>query len=489
MVLMLTAATALTAGMAMTSFAAWQQEDGQWIYTDSSGNRVTDAWRQSGNNYYYLGSDGVMATDQWVEDSYYVNEDGARVSNQWIYVEEGTDDAPNSDGGWFFLSESGRAITDGWQTINGNRYHFDSDGTMDYGWFTDDENLYYLGDENDGAMKTGWLALEWDEDSAPEDGEVSTVVTSGEMGEWFYFQENGRAVRATEDSYVSRRINGNRYYFDENGVMATGWVEVADRKEDDPTGISTLKYFGTEDQGQMTTGWRYLYDDPTDSDDDEFDYSPATPSNATPSNAALPERDDFEDGAWYYFDGDGVPAYLSNEADTLSDATTRINGQNYFFDEYGRMQSGLLGFQLEDGSVLSAYFGADDSDGAMKRDRQTNVYDEDGERGTYYFNTSGSNRGGGYTGERNGYLYYNGKLVEAEEGEDIQVFQIGEQMYLVNESGRVQDRNRAYRADGEYRYEYDNGTIYYIDEDRERIGEVTEGERLPEIEFREIYSL
>lgn len=84
MVWMLTAATALTAGMAMTSFAAWQQEDGQWIYTDSSGNRVTDTWRQSGNNYYYLDSDGVMATDQWVEDSYYVNEDGARVSNQWI---------------------------------------------------------------------------------------------------------------------------------------------------------------------------------------------------------------------------------------------------------------------------------------------------------------------------------------------------------------------------------------------------------------------
>lgn len=264
--------------------------------------------------------------------------------------------------------------------------------------------------------------------------------------------------------------------------MATGWVEVDEREAGDPTGISTLKYFGNTDQGQMATGWRYLYDDPEDSDDDDFSFSIATSSNAQ-------YRDNDGDGAWYYFDSNGIPAYLSDDADSLSNAVTRINGQSYFFDEYGRMQSGLLGFRMADGSVISAYFGADDSDGAMKRDRQTNVYDEDGERDAYYFNTSGTNRGGGYTGERSGYLYYNGKLVQADDGEDLQVFQVGNRMYLVNESGRVQDRNRAYRIDGEYRYEYDNGTIYYINDERERLGEVTRGERLPEIEYRHIYIL
>ena len=125
----------------------------------------------------------------------------------------------------------------------------------------------------------------------------------------------------------------------------------------------------------------------------------------------------------------------------------------------------------------------------MKRERQTNVLDEDGDRGTFYFTPSGTNRGAGYTGERNGYLYYNGKLVEAEDGEDFQVFRVGETMYLVNESGRVQDSNRFYRVDGEYRYEYDNGTIYYVNQDRQRIGEVTRSERLPEIDYRAIYSL
>ena len=62
-------------------------------------------------------------------------------------------------------------------------------------------------------------------------------------------------------------------------------------------------------------------------------------------------------------------------------------------------------------------------------------------------------------------------------------------MYLVNESGRVQDSNRTYRVDGEYRYEYDNGTIYYINDDRERLGQVTSGSRAPYIAFEAIYQL
>ena len=90
-------------GAAFTSMAAWQQEDNVWVFTDNSGNRVTDSWRQSGGNYYYLDSNGVMATDRWVDDTYYVDSDGVRVANRWVQVEEGTEDAPNTDGGWYYL--------------------------------------------------------------------------------------------------------------------------------------------------------------------------------------------------------------------------------------------------------------------------------------------------------------------------------------------------------------------------------------------------
>ncbi len=63
------------------------------------------------------------------------------------------------------------------------------------------------------------------------------------------------------------------------------------------------------------------------------------------------------------------------------------------------------------------------------------------------------------------------------------------QLYLVNESGRVQTSDRTYRVDGEYYYEYDDGVIYRINDDRERIGEVTDGDDLPRIAYEEVYQL
>ena len=49
----------MTAGISGTALAAggWVQTDGNWKYTDSQGNYVTNRWEQSGGKYYYLGSD------------------------------------------------------------------------------------------------------------------------------------------------------------------------------------------------------------------------------------------------------------------------------------------------------------------------------------------------------------------------------------------------------------------------------------------------
>ena len=70
-----------------------------------------------------------------------------------------------------------------------------------------------------------------------------------------------------------------------------------------------------------------------------------------------------------------------------------------------------------------------------------------------------------------------------------QVFEVDNKLYLVNESGKIQTSNRAFRASGEYRYEYDHGTIYYINDNKERIGEVTDGSPLPESAYKEVYTL
>ena len=80
------AAALFTIGASMTAFAAqgWTMEGDNWVYIDSSGNRVTDAWKKSGDNWFYLDSSGDMARSSVIEyddDYYYVNSVGAMVSN------------------------------------------------------------------------------------------------------------------------------------------------------------------------------------------------------------------------------------------------------------------------------------------------------------------------------------------------------------------------------------------------------------------------
>ena len=148
----------MTAGISGTALAAggWVQTDGNWKYTDSQGNYVTNRWEQSGGKYYYLGSDGNMVTNAWVDDLYYVGADGVMVTNSWLKMNTAAD---GKEVGWYYLTSSGKMKTDGWETINGREYAFDSDGRMRHGWYFDDEDIYYLGGEDDGAMKTGWRCL------------------------------------------------------------------------------------------------------------------------------------------------------------------------------------------------------------------------------------------------------------------------------------------------------------------------------------------
>lgn len=379
------AAAMLTTGAAIPSFAAtsgWATEGDSWCYLDAQGNKVTNVWKKSGNDWYYLDSDGLMATDTWVDDTSYVDIYGVRVTNRWIYTEAGTDNAPNSEGGWYYLDAAGKAVSDGWKTINNKKYYFDSDGTMQYGWYTDGSDTYYLGDENNGAAATGWLCLDFDKDNVPSDGDVSEQETIGsDTAKWFYFLSNGKAVKADNDTYTSKTIGGKKYYFDSNGVMLTGWVSMAnegDSSDVDPTDISSFKYFGDDNDGQMSKGWKYLSDYPEDSDDS---------SNIVEATASNAQRYGSSDGngSWYYFDSNGKPKYLKADATSMSKATVRINGQSYFFDEYGKMQYGLIGIDFGDGTEHSAYFGNSESDGKMRTDKQTSVTEDSGDRTTFFF--------------------------------------------------------------------------------------------------------
>lgn len=466
---------ALSGAGALTSLAAeagWTSDGGVWRYTDSSGSYVTNTWKTSGESSFYLGSDGTMAADTWIDDTYYVGADGAMVKNAWIQM---TEESSGKEPGWYYLGSSGKAEEDGWKTIGDYKYCFDDDGKMRTGWYFDDDNIYYLGDENDGSMKTGWRCLGYDEDEEPEEGDISQSYSSAdESAKWFYFQSSGKAKKAESGSYASLTIDNKKYYFDENGLMATGWVAVNEAKTGDSTGITKFVYLGDENDGTMAKSqWKYLTEHPGDSDD-----------SSEISSAASEDGPQDGDGEWYYFQSSGVPAFLDSTADTMSEATTKVSGTSYFFDWYGCMKTGLIRIGT-DGGDLTGYFGPESGDGKMRTGRQTGVAEDGGDSYTYYFASSGSNKGAGYSGTQDGYLYDSGRLVKADDDMDYQVFEVNDRLYLVNESGKVQTSSKSYKVNGDYRYKITGGTLYLIDDDQDVIGEVDAGEAetLPAITY------
>ena len=89
-------------------------------------------------------------------------------------------------------------------------------------------------------MRRGWVCLEFDEDDLPEIGDISKEYKKAdENSRWFFFQNNGKAKRSLTGNYDQETIHGEKFYFDRNGAMLTGWHAVKEKADsDDATGIS-----------------------------------------------------------------------------------------------------------------------------------------------------------------------------------------------------------------------------------------------------------
>ena len=368
LVAVLSASALLAMGASLTAFAAtgWTQEDGTWYYYDRDGERVTDEWRKSGDYWFYLGDDGEMVTDQLIEDDddyYYVNADGAMISNAWVAIEnEDAGDEDEPDQYWYYFQSNGKAYTGSdsnttkFKTINGKKYAFDEEGRMLYGWVQDGERQtgdddwtdaeYYLGDENDGAMSTGWRLIsitdeDWDEDDDTFDED---------QDRWFYFKSNGKRYANTgSNDFVVKTINGKKYGFDENGRMVAEWNRATIvGTRGDATYTKEWSYFSSpEDGARKTKGWFKVI---PDEDLDEAEYDDAAEH-------------------WYYADGSGN--LYANEIKT-------INGRKYAFDSYGRMLDGLrlIEFVEEDGRVSTkeiAYSYDEDDNNDLLFDTEDNL--------------------------------------------------------------------------------------------------------------------
>ncbi len=271
------------------------------------------------------------------------------VTTGWFADETGT---------YYFMPGTANALT-GLNTIDKGIYYFNEAAQLQTGWLELGGNTFLFNPAEGGKLYTGW----W---SDPTVGVRYLDPTDGHM-------VTGLAT-----------IDKDTYYFNEQGFVQTGWVEL--------NGLTYM--FNPNDNGKLYKGWwndatGVYYLDPTD---------------AHRVSGLVPI-----DGSVYYF----------NELGQMQVGLVNINGANYYFGADGKM---LTGFQTIGDAVY--YFGAD---GIMV----TGVIQE--KDGVYFAGNDGKVIAG--QAVKIGTAQYlfgtDGKLVVN------QVVQVGDTLYQTDETGVI----------------------------------------------------
>lgn len=348
------AGTTSTAVTGKTS-VGWKKIGGTWYYITSDGSYATGLLEVKGKWYYFY-EDGSMAVSTWIDDCY-VNSDGAWVkSGQWI----------KSGSRWWYRNVDGSYTKSNWQTIDGVRYYFDGSGWMVTGWLQLGGTWYYFA--GNGANQTGWQQIKQKWYYFNEDGSMAAstwiddcyVNRDGawvERGQWI---KSGSRwwYRNVDGSYIQsdwQTIDGERYYFDEDGWMLSGWLQLEDDWYYlDGSGalcIDWVKlkdiwyYLDGENQGRMVKDWNlindvwYYFDENGGMAENTWIGTDYVDETGACIYSLTEEEGWVQLGTrWVYNNGDGTLAKAAWK--TIKDA-------EYYFDEDGWMVTGWL---LQNGS-------------------------------------------------------------------------------------------------------------------------------------------
>ena len=216
------------------------------------------------------------------------------------------------DGTWVYYNRDEERATEEWKKSGDNWFWLDDNGEMAVDQLIEDDDDYYYVNEAGAMVSNQWVAIE-NEDAGEEDEPDAY---------WYYFQANGKAYKrsenASDDSISAKTINGKKYAFDEEGKMLYGWVSGGERETDDDAWKNADYYFGDENDGAMSLGWRQI----SIVDDAYEDLQPGD------------EFWDEDQDRWFYFQTSGKKV-KADEGDEIK--TKTINGRKYGFDEDGRM--------------------------------------------------------------------------------------------------------------------------------------------------------
>ena len=382
-----------TASTVYAKATGWLEENGTWKFYEEGDYYATDSWKKYGEDWYYLNEDGEIAVGQKV-DEYYVDESGKRVSNYWVSVTNDSYwDSPDSpENYWHYYGKDGKEVVSKWQKINDNWYYFDEQGQMLTGKVEIAGSTYYLGNENDGAQKTGWFELE------------STKEDSDHTNAWYYFDKDGVMVK----DQVDKKINGSYFTF-VNGEMQTGWYKLpvtatpseAAENTDNKTSAAGYQYY--DESGARVDGWREI--------------------EGIEGISAEGEQH------WFFFKN-GAPYFAKKGIELFT-----VNSQKYGFNTKGEMQTGLKVVNLEDGNTANFYFA---DNGVINTGKQSITNEDSGDNQIWYFVTSGSKKGQGFHGILDDTLYEYGLRKQADADLRVEAFTLNGKNYLVNTNGVLQ---------------------------------------------------
>ena len=353
----------------------WYKEDGYWKYRLKDG-QMAIGWQDIAGATYFFNGKGQMQSGRWLRitdewngepkfNDYYLNNDGKMQKGGWFY----------HDNTWYYIQSNGARRYNELAEIGGQKYLFDKDGKMLTGLqvFNGKKMLF----ASSGALQTEGTASGWQKID----------------GNWYYFDEEGTRIVGKKE------INGATYYFDNNGVMKTGWALIEGHwnyfassgamktgwvKDKDTwyyldkegvmlTGLQEIngsRYY-LNASGAMQTGWKWL--------DNHYYYFATSGSMKT---GWLKDKE-----LWYYLDKDGImltglqeidgTRYYLNASGAMQIGWKWLDNHYYYFATSGAMKTGWF-------KDKGLWYYLKPEDGVMA----TGLLDVDGTR--YYLNASGA---------------------------------------------------------------------------------------------------
>lgn len=400
---------------------------------------------------------------------------------------------------WVYLDSNGSKITQAWRRDADNLWRYlDANGRMAVSTWVED--VYFV--DSNGIMVTDkWLKL--------------TPVNSSEAQYWYYFGDSGKMI-----TNAWKKIDNKMYYFDDAGMLQTGWIDDTyycaddgvmrtgwhlipppDNGEDDDyydpdfdsndgkywfhfstTGKVTRsdkeytekkiddKYYCFRSDGAMQTGWR-LVGEGSDIDSYKFYGSDGARKNGwiqLESPSDLPS-DTAGDELWFYLDKNGVPKKGNKNGELSTQDIGTISGSPYLFNEYGNPLTGLYKIRIGNTDQYTTVYG-DPSKYTLATGTRT-IEESDGTKTSFFFSESGSTKGHGFSGVKNNYLYYMGKRQKADTGMRYSLISIpksndsGYTTYVVNTSGTIQKSKTVKDSDGTKFKTNGSGVLTHINDE------------------------